>query len=192
MSTALNAFGLRPVSHPSGVIRPRVLVNAIPDGYGTAIYAQQPVRLLTSGYLAPISATNQAYIGTFMGCEYVDAATGRPVVSQQWVASTSIQSGTTVTAYFTQDPDITYEAMADGSLSQSDLGAGTDFTNITSGDSIIGESRATLGSTTSNAGTHQFHITDVAPYPDNAWGDTYTIVRGIIGNHQFDRASTAF
>jgi len=31
----------------------------------------------------------------------------------------------------------------------------------------------------------QFRIVDLAPYPDNAWGDAYTVVRVQVSNPQF-------
>jgi hypothetical protein len=32
-------------------------------------------------------------------------------------------------------------------------------------------------------------IIDIAPYPDNAWGDSYVIVRAVIAEYQFAGAA---
>jgi hypothetical protein len=34
-------------------------------------------------------------------------------------------------------------------------------------------------------------IVDIAPYPDNAWGDSYTIVRATISEHQYTAVANA-
>ncbi len=34
-------------------------------------------------------------------------------------------------------------------------------------------------------GSAQMRVVDIAPYPDNAWGDSFTIVRATISEHQY-------
>jgi hypothetical protein len=51
---------------------------------------------------------------------------------------------------------------------------------------VTGLSNCSINHTLAGAGAQkQLRIMDLAPYPDNAWGDTYTIVRVQIARHQY-------
>ena len=78
-------------------------------------------------------------------------------------------------------------------MAQTSIGNEYNFSNITAGSSTTGLSAATLGvSTAAGAGNQaQLRVVDIAPYPDNNWGDSYVIVRVQIANSQFYGATTA-
>mgnify|MGYP003335458810 CR=1 FL=1 len=55
-----------------------------------------------------------------------------------------------------------------------------------------GLSQCTLSTTLVGAGNSaQMLIRDLAPYPDNAWGDSYTVVRVTINESQFNASVNA-
>lgn len=189
MSATSAPFGLRPAFHPSGLDRAQALAGGIASGYGTDILKGQPVKLNSSGVLV-VAAAGDAFQGAFAGVEWTDT-TGRRRVSNYWPASTAYQTGSCI-AYFYNDPNIVYEIQADGSVAQSAIGDEADLSNTTAGSTVTGLSQATLSSTLVGAGNSgQMRIVDLAPYPDNAWGDAYTIVRATINESQFQASVNA-
>jgi len=192
MSSTNAPFGLRPAFHPSGLDRAQALANGIQAvstsgnvslGYATTILKGQPVKMDTGGYIV-VAAAGDAFLGAFAGVEWTDS-TGRRRVSNFWPANESFQVGSVV-AYFYSDPNIVYEIQTDGTLTQAALGAEADLSNTTNGSTTTGLSQATLSiSVVASPNTAQMRIVDIAPYPDNAWGDTYVIVRATIAEFQF-------
>ena len=192
MSATNAPFGLRPAFHPSGLDRAQALANGIQAvstsgnvsaGYATNILKGQPVKMDTGGYIV-VAAAGDAFLGAFAGVEWTDS-TGRRRVSNYWPANESFQVGSVV-AYFYSDPNIVYEIQTDGTLTQAALGAEADLSNTTNGSTTTGLSQATLSiSVVASPNTAQMRIVDIAPYPDNAWGDTYVIVRATIAEFQF-------
>ena len=190
MSATNAPFGLRPAYHPSGLDRATALADGILSTYSTDILKGQPVKLDTSGVIQ-VAAAGDAFLGAFSGVEWTDT-TGRRRVSNYWPASTAYQTGSCV-AYFYNDQNIVYEIQADGSMAQTTIGNEYNFTNTTAGSSTTGLSQATLGSATAagNGVQGQMRVVDLAPYVDNAWGDTYTIVRVVNAQSQFFGSVTA-
>jgi hypothetical protein len=187
MSATNAPFGLRPAFHPSGLDRAQALAGGIVSGYASAILKGQPVRYVTGGVIEP-AAAGQAFVGAFAGVEFTDT-TGRRRVSNNWPASTAYQTGSCV-AYFYADQNIVYEIQADGSLAQTSIGDEADLSNVTAGSTTTGLSQATLSTTLVGAGlTAQCRIIDIAPYPDNDWGDAFTVVRVNISEYQFAPAA---
>jgi len=191
MSSTSAPFGLRPAFHPSGLDRAQALAGGITSGYSTAILKGQPVAYSASaGVIIPLttnpaSGSAVAWSGAFAGVEWTDT-TGRRRVSNYWPANTSYTAGSCV-AYFYNDQNIVYEIQADGSMAQTTLGNGYNFTNVTAGSTTTGLSQATLGAGTAsgNSAVGQMRVVDLAPYVDNAWGDAYTIVRVVNSDSQF-------
>jgi hypothetical protein len=183
MSATSAPFGLRPAFHPSGLDRAQALAGGIVSAYASDILKGQPVKYDTGGTIVPAAAT-EAFVGAFAGVEWTDT-TGRRRVSNYWPANTAYQTGSCV-AYFYNDPNIVYEIQADGTLTQAAIGDEADLSNTTAGSNVTGLSQCTLSTTLAGAnGLKQMRIVDLAPYPDNAWGDTYVIVRATISQFQF-------
>jgi len=194
MSAISAPFGLRPAFHPSGLDRAQALAGGITSGYATQILKGQPVAYSPSaGVIVPVTAnsTNAAWSGAFAGVQWTDT-TGRARVSNYWPANTAYTAGT-CTAYFYNDQNIVYEIQADGPMAQTTIGNEYLFTNVTNGSSTTGLSQANLGASTAvgNNSQGQMRVVDLAPYVDNAWGDSYTIVRVVNSNSQFFGAVTA-
>ena len=190
MSSLSAPFGLRPAFHPSGLDRAQALASGIVSGYASNIFKGQPVQYGTTanggtvGTIIP-ATTSGAWAGAFAGVQWTDT-TGRARVSNYWPANTAYTAGT-CTAYFYNDSNIVYEIQADASLAQTSIGNEYNFSNVTSGSSTTGLSAATLGASTAvNVGANgQMRVVDLAPYVDNAWGDSYTIVRVVNSASQF-------
>ena len=185
MSTTSQPFGLRPAYSPSGVVRPTAY--AIVTGYTSNILQNQPVKIGTAGNIEA-AAIGDRLIGTFQGVEFTDAD-GRRRVSNKWTASTA---ATNIVAYVTLDPSIVYEIQADGSIAVTDIGKQADFTAISAGSTVTGLSAMMLDTATlTDSGNASLRIIGLAPGPDNAFGDNFTIVQVQIAEHQnvADRAA---
>ena len=197
MSATNAPFGLRPAFHPSGLDRAQALANGIQAvstsgnvsaGYASNILKGQPVKMDTGGYIV-VAAAGDAFLGAFAGVEWTDT-TGRRRVSNNWPASTAYVTGS-CNAYFYQDPNIVYEIQTDGTLTQASIGAEADLSNTTDGSTTTGLSQCTLSSTLKAAGVQgQMQILNLAPYADNAWGDSFVIVRAQISKSQVTAAFT--
>lgn len=194
MSSTSAPFGLRPAFFPTGLERAQALANGITSGYSSNILKGQPVVYGTTanggtlGTIIPAS-TSGTVTGAFAGVEWTDT-TGRRRVSNYWPASTT---GTAIVAYFYNDQQIIYEIQADGSMAQTSLGNEYNMNNVTAGSTTTGLSQCTLNSASAagNGNQAQLRVVDLAPYPDNAWGDAYTIVRVQIVQTQWFGAFTA-
>lgn len=185
MSTVSQPFGLRPAYSPSGVVRPTAY--SIASGYSANILQNQPVKIGTDGNIEAAAIGNR-FIGTFQGVEFTDGD-GRRRVSNKWIAS---QVGTDIVAYVTLDPTIVYEIQANGSIAVTDIGKQADFTTITAGSFTTGLSALMLDTATlTDTGNASLRIIDLAPAPDNVFGDNFTIVQVQIAEHQnvADRAA---
>jgi len=183
MSATSAPFGLRPAFHPSGLDRAQALAGGIASAYPADILKGQPVKYDTAGTIVPASGS-EAFVGAFAGVEWTDT-TGRRRVSNYWPANTAYQTGSCV-AYFYNDPNIVYEIQADGTLAQTSIGDEANITNSTAGSNTTGLSQATLSTSLAGAnGVAAMRIVDIAPYPDNNWGDAYVIVRATIAQFQF-------
>jgi len=187
MSSTNAPFGLRPAFHPSGLDRATALADGITSTFGSNILKGQPVKYVTGGVIQP-AAADEAFVGAFSGVEFTDT-TGRRRVSNYWPASTAYQTGSCI-AYFYADPNIVYEIQADGPLAQTSIGDEANLSNTTAGSATTGLSACTLSTTLVGAGNSaQMRIVNLAPYPDNAWGDSFTIVRAVIAEFQFAGAA---
>lgn len=187
MSSTNAPFGLRPAYHPSGLDRATALADGITSAFASSILKGQPVKYVTGGVIQP-AAAGEAFVGGFAGVEWTDT-TGRRRVSNYWPANTAYQTGSCV-AYFYADPSIVYEIQADGSLAQTSIGDEADLSATTAGSTTTGLSQCTLSTTLVGAGNSaQMRIINIAPYPDNAWGDSFTIVQATIAEFQFAGAA---
>ena len=181
MSATSAPFGMRPAFHPSGLDRARAYVDGIVSAYGSDILKGQPVKLVTAGNIEP-AASGDPFLGAFDGVEWTDT-TGRRRISNYWPASTA---GSNIVAYFYQDPNIVYEIQSDGTLAQTAIGDEADITNPYDGSTTTGLSQCTISTSLAGSGASKvLRIIDIAPYPDNAWGDNYVIVRVQINKYQY-------
>jgi hypothetical protein len=192
MSAISAPFGLRPVFHPSGVIRPRALAGGINSTFGTTILSNQPVLLSTSGLLNPVTANNVDFVGVFAGVEYTLSGGTRRVVDNKWIAGTAYDTGSLV-AYFYDDPAIVYEIQADGPVAQTGIGDQTNLSNFAAGSTLTGLSQATASASLVGATVQgQLRIIDKGLAIDNDWGNAFTVLRVQIARHQYVANKVAF
>jgi hypothetical protein len=185
MSATNAPFGLRPAYHPSGLDRAQGLANIIESGYAQNLLKGQAVKLAAAtGYVVRADATDALY-GVFDGVEWTDT-TGRRRVSNYWPANTAYQTGSLI-AYIWTDPQVVYEIQAAGSIAQTAIGAEFDLSSPYAGSTTTGLSQALMDTTAASANTSKvLRVIDLAPYPGNAWGDAYTIVRVQIAKFQYN------
>ena len=181
MSATNAPFGVRVVYHPSGVIRTRTLTgfSTIP---ASAVYRGDLVKLTGGTDVAAIIAANDAAFGVFDGCRYTDS-TGRPTYSPFWPASLS---GVTNIEWYVIpfDPLMECEIQAGGSIANTAIGDSADIV-IAAGNANTGVSGSYMNTTLKGAAAvGNFRILGAAPYVDNAFGDSYTIVRVQIAKNQ--------
>lgn len=185
MSSTSAPFGLKPVFHPSGEIRP--ITGTITSGYSSNIFQYSPVAYVADGSIA-LAAAGALAIGSFMGVQYTDT-NGRRNFSNKWPASTT---ATQIVCWFTSDPATIYEIQGAGSIVQADLGEEADWsTNDTNaGNTTTGLSNVTIGTpTTAQAG---LQVVGISVGPDNDWGDAFTVVRVRINEHQNQAAVAGY
>ena len=177
MSDVSAPFGLRPIRHPSGVIRPNA--GSLASALATNIYQGSPVALDTNG-LVVLAAAGARAIGAFQGVEFTPAD-GRRRVSNTWPAN---QVATEIVAYYTQDPDIVYEIQGNASLTLAAIGQQYDWSANGTGDgnTTTGLSTVSLdvASAAANAG---LQVLGIGKGVDNAAGDAFTVVEVRISEH---------
>jgi hypothetical protein len=185
MSATNAPFGFRPAFHPSGF--DRATKYTVASGYGTAMYKGQPCILNTNGTVT-VGTAAADLLGIIAGFEYIDA-TGKPWVSTTWPAAQTVLSGTTPVAWVWDDPAITYEVQADGSLAQTAIGDQADVSNVGNATSIPGGnpvSTCTLSATLAGAGSQgQFRIVGFGQQVDNVPADAFTIAQVKLARSQF-------
>ena len=197
MSATYTPFGLKPVYHPSGIIRSLNYTGA----YSTSavFYSGTPVAFdeaTTAGTSTLIVASNtptagMRLAGVFGGVEYTDAS-GRRTVSK-WFGP-ALGTATDVVMWIFQDPEIVYEVQANGAIANTKVGQEFNFTAVTSGQIIgnggLGTSTAGLDPTDVAVGTQaQMQVVGLGREIDNAWGDTATIVNVKLANDAFVAAN---
>lgn len=178
--TATSApFGFMPIRHAHGgaTFNVETLQDGIASAYATTIGTGCPVKLATAtGTLQLCAATDALVYGIFAGCFYVDSS-GRERTSAYWPASTT---ATNIRAMWWRDPFLEYKVQSAGSVAQSAIGDEADHVAGTVS-TLSGRSADQLSTSLVGAGNSaQFRIMGLLDQPDNAWGDTYTIVRVVI------------
>jgi hypothetical protein len=200
MSATLNPYGLQPLFHESGTLRPAYPQAPIASGYATSIYQNAPVRIDTStptgnlivapanGNAVASPAATSYFVGSFQGCQYTLTATGRPVVSNWWTAGTV---ATQIIAWYTRDPNMTYTIQANGSVAQSQLQNQFSFTANGSANGSTGTGFSTVAADTTvtigtlaNTFANQLRCVGFDTGIANAVGDAFTVLQVKIALHQ--------
>lgn len=212
MSLAYNPYGLVPVAHESGIVRPAFGSGGaqpyggytIASGYANNIFLNSPIQIdsqtptsniiLTPALGASVATPTAAnkILGSFQGVEFT-LATGRRTVSNFWPASTVPFSGSPTVAWITRDPRIKYQIQANGSVAATSMGnlASITTNGSTNGNAVTGFSTVGLDTTTltfpggSNPTfLNQLRIVGFAQQIDNLPGDAFTQLIVEIALHQ--------
>jgi hypothetical protein len=212
MSTTLKPFGLKPSFHPSGLDRstPFAGTNSYVTGTpnfsatnglsaGQAFYQYQPVAVSTAGGLTIASSTTDRLIGSFDGVEFTDSQGRRSVA--KWISYEALAASTQVVFWIFSDPALVYEIQAVGSVANTAIGKGFNFSATTGYRPVDGVTIGVSGGAGfSTCGLNPTAVATGAQgqvkvvglgrevaYPTgelNAWGDTNTIVQVQIANSQ--------
>lgn len=177
MSSTAAPYGLRPLYHPSGEIRPNS--GSIVTGYANNIFLYSPVAY-NNGVIELAAAAARA-VGTFLGVQWTDTR-GRRQFSNYWPAATA---GTDIVCWITTDQQIVYTIQSTAAINEDDIGEQADWSANTtsSGNTTTGLSSVTIGTPAASA-NNGLRIIGLTASPDNAWGDTYTNVNVQISEHQ--------
>jgi len=175
MALANAPFGSRPLRHLSGG-QIRSVEYPIASAYATAIGEGDPVKLLSTGYIALAGVTDRP-LGVFVGCQY-QASDGSTVFSNYWPASTV---GSNIKAMIVADPMVTFEVMSGGTPTFADVGQLADHVAGTPS-SVTGNSTAYLSSST-GTGTAQFRVLGLVDKPGNT--GIYAVLEVQFQEHEF-------
>jgi hypothetical protein len=212
VSLAYNPYGLLPVAHESGIVRPAFGSGGpqpyggytIASGYASNIYLNAPIQIdsqtpTSNLILAPALGASVAtptaankILGSFQGVEFT-LATGRRTVSNFWPASTVPATNSPTVAWITRDPRIRYQIQANGSVAATSMGNLASITTNGSTNGVLPVGFSTVGLDTATltypGGTNptylnQLRIVGFAQQIDNLPGDAYTQVIVEIALHQ--------
>lgn len=182
MSATAYPFGMIPVANlAAGYNTQGYETFDILDGYTTSIFYGDVVKMATTGLIQKDTGTTTLTpYGVFLGCSFVQPATGFYLNSQFWLASTitsvTTGAGRPMAQVASDWGQGVYMIQADGSIPQSALGANGDIVQ-TAGTSTFGKSRNALSSVTlDTVSTRPLRVVGLADIPGNAWGDAFTIV----------------
>jgi hypothetical protein len=204
---------MKPVYHPSGLDRsvPFAGTNSFVTGVtytapyslsaGQSFYQYQPVGITSSGQLtiaATAAATSPVY-GVFDGVEYTTAE-GRRTLGKS-ISKASLDAASAIVFWIFADPELVYEAQANGSVTSAAIGSQYNFSSATGyttadgytiGNGGAGFSTTALAASPVASGAQgQVRVVGLGrevAYPSgelNNWGDTYTIVQVQIANNTF-------
>jgi hypothetical protein len=199
MATTATPYGLRAVNHLGGTpYAGATRLLPIASAYGTNIYNGSVVAIVAAGTVEIVTdlgnnadAFPAGVIGVFVGCTYTDPNLGTVVFRQNWPTGTVAADAL---AYIVDDPDVIFQAQADGAVTQADLGQNTNFAAVqstTTGDTTNGNSNTAVSSTTATTATIAFRIVDFVDSPTSTVGDAFTdlLIKFNAGIHSYDNAT---
>jgi len=167
--------GLQRVYNVFGAANTPDTTYPIASGYATAIFKGDPVTLLADGTIG-IGVAGAAIIGVFQGVKYTNAS-GIPVNSPNWVASTATLGAVAAQALVTDDPMAVFtiqETDASGNagtaLALADVNLNANF-RVGSGIAALGLSTTSLNNASeATTATLNLKILGLDTYPNNAVG----------------------
>ena len=182
MATTASPYGLKAVNHIGGTpYAGSTRLLPIASGYGTNIYNGSIVAIVAAGTIEVVTDLGSAgdpfpagVIGVFVGCTYTDPNLGTVVFRQNFPTGTVADD---IQAYVIDDPDVIFQAQADGAVTQADLGQNTNFAAVqstTTGDTTNGNSNTAVSSTTATTSTIAFRFVDFVDSPTSTVGDAFT------------------
>ncbi len=184
MSSVNSPFGLRPSQVHGGQVR--TIAGTIISGLASDIWKHTPVRWAdATGGLIPAPAGDVNILGVFMGVEWTDSA-GRRQLSNFWESG---RTGTDIVAYSTFDPMQVYDIQAVGTVAQLNVGDMANYDAL-AGNDTTGLANFTLDASMA-ASAQNLRIIGINPGPDNAVGDSFTIVQCLIAEHAFSLNAVA-
>ena len=199
MATTATPYGLRAVNHIGGTpYAGSTRLFPIASGYATNIFYGSVVQIVAGGTIEIVTDLGNnadqfpaGVIGVFVGVTYTDPNLGTVVFRQNFPTGTVADD---IRAYVIDDPDVVFQAQADGQVTQADLGQNTNFAAVqstTTGDTTNGNSNSAVSSTTAATATIAFRIVDFVDSPTSTVGDAFTdlLIKFNAGIHSYDNAT---
>lgn len=182
MTATAAPFGFQPTYHVSGLDRARRY--PMQSAYGTQLYKGQMVLLSATGFVqaAPVASD---FLGVVDGFEFIDS-NGKPNFQNTWPAGQICYPNTVPVAWVWDDPNSVFRVQASGSVALSAIGNQADVINPNNGSIQTGLSTAALNAALSGVGVQgQWRVTGVDLDPNNAWGDSFTILQVQMARSQY-------
>ena len=183
-------YGLKPINLIGGqVFAGQTRQYQIdPAGFAGNIFYGDVVKLVSTGYIEKdVGQATATPVGIFQGCSYVNAQ-GQTIFAQYYPTGYAAPTGTYITAYVQDDPDVLFKAVLvsgqteDGNgltptyLSRSVIGTNAELVQNT-GLTSTGDSRIGLYATTSaTTASLPVRIIDVVPDTANASGNFVEVI----------------
>jgi len=183
-------YGLKPINLIGGQVfagqTRQYQIN--PAGFAGNIFYGDVVKLVSTGYLEKDTGEATATpVGIFQGCSYVNAQ-GQVIFAQYYPTGYAAPTGTTITAYVQDDPDVLFKAVlvagqteGGNGLTPTYLGISVIGTNAelvqNAGLTSTGDSRIGLYATTSaTTASLPVRIIDVVPDTANSSGNFVEVI----------------
>jgi hypothetical protein len=186
MANADAPFGLLPIGKvgqnrdAQGLSEYNIAANS------SAIYQNDPVQALNTGYIGVASTTNVSLLGSLNGVFYTNASTKKPTWANNLAAS---NTATDIVGFVTDDPYERYEIQASSSLAIADIFLNGNIV-YTAGSSANYVSKVTLNTSQLAANvTSQIRVIGVSKNSSNnellnaTTYSTNVVVTAIINNH---------
>ena len=183
-------YGLKPINLIGGQVfagqTRQYQIN--PAGFAGNIFYGDVVKIVSTGYIEKDTGEATATpVGIFQGCSYVNAQ-GQTIFAQYYPTGYAAPTGTVITAYVQDDPDLLFKAVlvagqteGGNGLTPTYLGISVIGTNAelvqNAGLTSTGDSRIGVY-TTGNTGTASLpiRIIDVVPDTANASGNFVEVI----------------
>lgn len=181
--TVSKPYGLKPINLIGGqVYAGATRQYQIASGDSTSIFYGDIVKLTTDGVVTKDTMTTAASgstIGVFMGCSYVNAQ-GQTIFAQYFPANTTAPTGTVITAYVVDDPDVCFKvAYVSSGTTVAFVGRAVIGSNMTlvqnAGVAATGDSQVAV-TTSATTSTLPIRVVDVVPDTANSSGDFCELV----------------
>jgi hypothetical protein len=195
MANQNRAAGFIPFGHVAGGTPMRARRYKIASGLAQSLYSGDPVTLTgtTKNITIHTAGSTNLLIGIFGGCQYVDSQ-GNVVFSRYWLTGTThggrADEGPWAFVYDDPDAQFVVQVSAAAGLVAADLGslaAGV----AGAGSNVTGTSGWMLDQTTIGSAQDAFRIIDLAPWPDNEFGQYAKALVSITPANHLLRSTTA-
>ena len=184
MANADAAFGLLPIGKVGQNRDAQGLSEYSIAANSSAIYQNDPVQALNTGYIGVVDTTNVSLLGSLNGVFYTNSSTKKPTWANNLAASNTASD---IVGFVTDDPYERYEIQATSTLPVADI-----FLNgsiaYTAGSSANYVSKVEINSTLFTTNTGQLRVIGVSKGFNNEKlnATTYAtnvVVTAIINNH---------
>ena len=189
MSSTANPYGMIPVENQGAQYNSQGFEQVpILDGYPTALYFGDVVKLGSNNYLEKDTGTSTLTpYGVFLGCKFISPSLGYFQPQGFWPASTTTGYTTYPNfpmGYVSTFPWGVFQIQANGPVTWADVGKNAALVQ-TAGSAAFGKSRNALNaSSLDTTDTLPLRVVGLVESPTNASGDAYTDCLVVFNNTQ--------